>query len=193
VAISFHEAMDGLRRRYGQPKGRKTKDPFELVLWENVAYLASPERREPAFRELKATVGLKPAAILAARRKDLERVTAHGILKETFAAKLRECARIAIEECGGSLKKALKNAPPGERRKILRRFPGIGLPGAEKILLFAGYEAVLAPESNGPVRPALPAVIRRMTGLDRHERAATSRGRDAVHLDCGLDGGPIIG
>ncbi|MCI0410793.1 MAG: hypothetical protein L0191_19900, partial [Acidobacteria bacterium] len=31
----------------------------------------------------------------------------------------------------------------------LRSFPGIGEPGAEKILLFTGRQALLAPESNG--------------------------------------------
>src|SRR5262249_53363574 len=33
--------------------------------------------------------------------------------------------------------------------KVLRKFPGIGEPGADKILLFSGRLATLAAESNG--------------------------------------------
>jgi endonuclease-3 len=38
---------------------------------------------------------------------------------------------------------------PPKAKKLLMRFPMIGEPGAEKILLFCGALAVLALESNG--------------------------------------------
>ncbi len=38
---------------------------------------------------------------------------------------------------------------PGRAKRMLRTFPGIGEPGADKILLFSGLGAELAPESNG--------------------------------------------
>jgi endonuclease-3 len=53
-----------------------------------------------------------------------------------------------VEEFGGDLGAALR-AAPGKARRALRSFPGIGEPGAEKILLFSGRQARLAPESNG--------------------------------------------
>jgi endonuclease III len=115
---------------------------------ENVAYLATPVRRREAFKQLKSTVGTSPAAILTARRQDLESVTARGILKGTFAAKLRECARIAVEKFDGDLRPSLKE-PLDKAKRALRSFPGIGEPGAEKILLFTGQKALLAPDSNG--------------------------------------------
>jgi endonuclease III len=136
-----------LRQHYGAPPKPPTRDPFELILWENVAYLASPARRQEAFDLLRATVGTQPARILAAKPAALERVTAAGILKGTFAAKLRECARIAVERFGSDVD-AVVRRPLAEARRDLRAFPGIGEPGAEKILLFAGRQAVLAPESN---------------------------------------------
>ena len=39
--------------------------------------------------------------------------------------------------------------PLPKTRAALKRFPGIGDPGAEKILLLTGKHALLAPESNG--------------------------------------------
>jgi endonuclease III len=136
-----------LRRQYGRLPAIPTKDPFELILWENVAYLASPERRAAAFAMLKSDVGTAPSAILAAPDSALERVTAHGILKSRFAAKLRTCAKIALERFGGDLRAAVFG-PLAAAKKALRLFPGIGEPGAEKILLFADAQALLAPDSN---------------------------------------------
>ena len=61
---------------------------------------------------------------------------------------LRDCATIAVHDFGGDLTEVL-DRPLAQAKKALRRFPGIGEPGAEKILLFARRHAFLAPESNG--------------------------------------------
>jgi len=142
------EVVRLLRAHHGPPPAPASRDPFELVLLENVAYLAPPLRRREALDQLRETVGLRPEQILAAPARDLERVTAKGILKATFAEKLRTCARIVLEEFEGDLGAALAGPLP-TARKALRRFPGIGEPGADKILLFMGRHARLAPESHG--------------------------------------------
>ena len=146
--ISLREVVRILADHYGPPSLPPTLDPFELILWENVAYLASPPRRLEAFETLRQTIGTSPASILKAKRGALEAVTSRGILRDTFAAKLRECARIAVDECAGDVGGTIRKAPSRAKR-ILRSFPGIGEPGAEKILLFAGLGRDLAPESNG--------------------------------------------
>src|SRR5262245_50380548 len=146
--LTLAAAVDRLRQHYGPPARMPTRDPFELILLENVAYLAPPARKREALAQLAATVGTSPAAILKARRAALERVTAHGILKATFAGKLRACARIAVDEFGGDVAAAIRGSPAAAKR-ALRRFPGIGEPGAEKILLLSGRQPSLAPESNG--------------------------------------------
>jgi endonuclease III len=163
IALSLREVVESLREHYGPPEPLPTADPFELILLENVAYLASPERRREAFELLKRTVGTRPGPILVARTQALEGVTARGILRGTFAAKLRECARIAVEEFGGDLLKVIRQPLPAAKR-ALRSFPGIGEPGAEKVLLFTGRQALLAPESNGL------RVLTRL-GLVRDERS----------------------
>jgi endonuclease III len=146
--LTLRAAIDVLRKHYGPPKPLPTSDPFELILWENVAYLASPARRREAFSLLKRTVGTDPEAILAAKPQALESVTARGILEETFAGKLRECAGIVLEKLDGDLA-AVVRGPLDRAKRALCLFPGIGEPGAEKILLFSGREALLAPDSNG--------------------------------------------
>jgi endonuclease III len=146
--FTLGEVVRSLREHYGPPEQLPTTDPFELVLLENVAYLATPVRRREAFEELRRTIGTDPEALIAADQSALERVTARGILKSTFADKLHECARIAIEKFNGNLDAVIRG-PLEKAKKALRSFPGIGEPGAEKILLFTGRHALLAPESNG--------------------------------------------
>jgi len=163
VAPSLPKVLDRLRKSFGEPPGPPTRDAFELVLLENVAYLASPERRAEAFADLKRTVGTSPMALAKVSRVSLERITSRGILGASFAEKLRECAGIAIEEFGGDLNAAL-DGPVAAAKKALQRFPGIGEPGAEKILLFSGRQRFLAPDSN-----ALRVLVR--LGLVREQRS----------------------
>jgi endonuclease III len=146
--LNLREAVRVLKQHYGSPTLLPTADPFELVLWENVAYLATPAHRRDAFELLRRTVGTDPKAILTAGQQVLEQVTARGILKSTFASKLRECAIIAIDNFGGDLGVVIQG-PLESAKRALQSFPGIGEPGAEKILLFSGQQALLAPDSNG--------------------------------------------
>ena len=146
--ISLRKAIRILKKHYGPPALLPTTDPFELILWENVVYLARPARRREAFEELKSLVGTSPDAILSASTGALESVTSRGVMKSTFAARLRECALIAVNDFGSDLASAI-NGPIAVAKRALRSFPGIGEPGAEKILLFSGRHALLAPESNG--------------------------------------------
>ena len=146
TAVLLRDAIAALRKLYGRPQPLPTKNPFELVLLENVAYLAPAARRREAFELLKQTIGTEPESILAASRASLERVTAHGILKSRFATKLRDCAQTVVDI--GSLDTVLLG-PIENARHVLQKFPGIGVPTADKILLFSGRLASLAPESNG--------------------------------------------
>jgi endonuclease III len=146
--LTLGQAVERLHETYGPPEWPPSDDPFDLVLWENVAYLADPARRREAFEMLEDTIGTSPHEILEAPLSDLERVTSKGILGAKFAQKLRECARIAHEEFDGDLDEVVHEPLP-VAKKALQSFPGIGEPGAEKILLFSGRQALLAPDSNG--------------------------------------------
>ncbi len=146
---SLSEILDQLERHYGAIGLPELTDPFEMILWENVAYLADDEQRREAFTLLKKRVGLKPHQILAVPLKSLGEITKHGgILPDQRAQKLVEAATIAVHEFGGNLQSIL-DLPAAKAKKALQKFPGIGEPGAEKILLFCRKLPVLALESNG--------------------------------------------
>ena len=145
----FWKIVERLEDYYGAPAAPVSRDPFELILYENIAYLVSDDRREKAFRELKKRVGCRPADILTAPLEQLTEITAMGgIFPELRARRLQESARMVRDQFGGNLRGVLA-LDPAQARKALRKFPVIGEPGADKILLFTGTVPSLAPESNG--------------------------------------------
>jgi endonuclease-3 len=163
-----------LERHYGRPPPPIATTAFELILAENVAYLASDPERRAALEKLRRTVGTRPDEIASASRSELQEITTAGILPARFAEKLKACGRIALEEFEGDLESVLK-LPPAAAKKALRKFPGIGEPGAEKILLFAGHLPLLAPESNG-----LRVLVRLRLVPERKSYGATYAGARAL-------------
>jgi len=146
--LTFAEIIRILLRHYGPPPPPISTDAFELIIWENIAYLANDRRRASAFAELKARVGVEPEAILRADHRTLADIAKAGILADVSAEKLLTAAKIACEEFNSDLRPVLRHPLP-QAKKMLRKFPGIGEPGAEKILLFTGTYPILALESNG--------------------------------------------
>jgi endonuclease III related protein len=143
------KVVSELAGHYGHPGSPITTDPFELILFENIAYLVSDERRAEAFATLRKKAGTKPHQILSASDEDLLSATKlGGMHPEQRIARLREIALIAMDEFGGDLKQALK-LPLQKAKQALRKFPSIGEPSAEKILLFTRAYPVLGLDSNG--------------------------------------------
>jgi endonuclease-3 len=148
AASRLQKLISVLEAFYGRPAKPAVSDPLEMILWENVAYLADDARREAAWEIFRKRIGTTPEEILAAPRSELLAVAKAGILAADRVEKIREIASIALHEFGGHLGEAL-DASPTTAKKALKKFPGIGDPGAEKILLFSRRERVLALDSNG--------------------------------------------
>src|SRR6266852_2125769 len=166
----LQKIVSQLAKHYGNPKPPISTDPFELMLLENVAYLVSDERREEAFKTLRKHAGTKPHEILAASHEDILRATKlGGMHPEQRVARLREIALIAMNEFGGDLTQALK-LPLPKAKQALRKFPGVGEPSAEKILLFTRTYPVLGLDSNG-----LRVLLRLGFGEEKKSYAATYR------------------
>jgi endonuclease-3 len=146
--LTLPDLLDHLAALYGEPTLPAERLLFELVVLENVVYLADDEARARAFDLLSASVGVHPDALLAAPDVALERATGHGILAGHQADKLREIARLTRDEFNGDLE-GVRSLPLPAARRALTRFPSIGEPGAEKILLFGRAHALLGLESNG--------------------------------------------
>jgi len=170
-------ALHGLARQvaaleafHGPPPAEPVADPFEIILWENCACLVDDARRTAVFRALAAEVGLTPEAILGAPPGTLERVIgAGGMQPERRAAKLRDAAKLAAESGPAALGRLIRESPERARR-ILKKFPGIGDPGADHILMLSHAMVTLAPESNG-----LRVLLRLGYGSERGDYAAQYR------------------
>jgi endonuclease III len=141
--------IDRLRVLYGRPKRPIPSGPFEWIIWEHVASVPDDEQRALVFRTLRQKIGTTPQAILRTPKpKMLELLAPGGPNGSTRLARLREAAELMIE-IGLARVRTLVRENPGEAKKLLKRFKGIGEPGAERILLFCRTQATLAPEANG--------------------------------------------
>jgi endonuclease III len=146
------EALAELRRFYGLPPSSvgEARDPFAAIVRENAAYLVDDARRSRVFERLQQEIGIDPVSLLAAGVRKIEAVIAEGGMQpQRRAAKVVACAEIALEYAGGDLLASLRGLDPTRARALLKRFPGIGDPGADKLLLFAGLSETPALDSNG--------------------------------------------
>ncbi len=164
------EIIRKLRARYGPPKRMPASGPFELIVWENVAYLVDDERRAQVFRALKQRVGSTPQAVLRASKKlILELIAPGGLNASQRLSKLRAASETMID-IGLARMRTLLRENAAEAKKLLKRFPGIGDPGADKILLFCKSQPSLAPDSN-----AVRVLVRLGYGKEHKSYAQTYR------------------
>ena len=168
--LSFSRAVDTLAHFYGEPEAPRITDPFAMVVWENIAYLANDARRAEAFEELRKKIGLRPSDIRKASDKDLLSVTSKGIVPDVSLEKLRNAAQIAKKLSADDLSSVLEK-PVSAAKKDLRKFPSIGEPAAEKILLFNHKLPVLALDSNG-----LRVLVRLGFAPEKKNYSATYKG-----------------
>jgi endonuclease III related protein len=173
--LLLSRVVDTLAHYYGEPSAPRITDTFAMVVWENIAYLATDARRAEAFEELRKKVGLRPSDIRKASDKDLLSITSKGIVPQNSLEKLRGAAEIAREFFADDLGSVLTKPVP-VAKKDLRRFPSIGEPAAEKILLFNHKLPALALDSNG-----LRVLVRLGFAPEKKTYAATYKGvQDAL-------------
>jgi len=176
---SLKRIAAALERAYGAPEEPISSDPLELILFENVVYLASDEKRRKAFSTLCSRVGTRPEAILAASEERLLEATSLGILPSHQALKLRAIASRAKGLDLGSI------VGRGGREAVtaLKAFPSLGEAGAERILLLSGAQALLALDSNG-----LRVLLRVGWGREDKDYTRTLRSvQDALKDQVGTD------
>jgi endonuclease III len=147
--IDLRRIVARLSAAHGADRGPQIRDPFALVLYENIAYLVTDERRRAAFEALRKNIGLTPRKIAAASGAALIAAAARGgVYPELRASRMRAAAHIVLDEFGGDVATVLREEPK-RRRRLLKKFPAIGDPGVDKILLLSRTQPVLALDSNG--------------------------------------------
>ncbi len=147
---SLSQIIERLERHYGPPRREPPRGPFEMILWEIVAYLADDRHAARGVSALGPKTGCDPRRILSTPLSQLEKITRRGgsIAPGERAERLHRAALLVQEEFNGDLSPVL-NLPLPKAKKALIEVPGTGEPGAEKILLLTGAQAVLALDSNG--------------------------------------------
>ena len=172
--LPFVTVIDRLGQLYGEPASPAVTDPFAMILWENVAYLAGDTKRGEAFTELRKKVGLAPADIRKAKDSALLAIAGKGIIPAGTVEKMRNAAQVARELFNDEVA-AIVEKPTAAAKKDLRKFPAIGEPAAEKILLFNRRHPFLALDSNG-----LRVLVRLGYAPEHRNYATTYKGMQRV-------------
>jgi endonuclease-3 len=148
--------LDKLEAFHGKQEPGWPTDPYLFIVWWHCGYPASDAACAKGWAALKREIGVEPAKLLAADpRKMAAALKAGGMVPEKRAMRLKEIAGKAP---------MLK----GISRAVLKTFPNIADPGADRILLFGGIAPVAAVPSNCP-----HVLVRIRLGLERENYSVT--------------------
>ncbi len=162
--------LDQLEEFYGALEPSWPTEPYEFVVWWHCGYPASDAACERGWKSLTAITGIEPQKLLTMPMPKLAAaLKPGGMVPELRALRLKEIAARVKDEFGGDLRSAL-SGPISDARKVLKKFPNIADPGADRILLFAGIDAVAAVPSNCP-----HVLVRILHGQERENYGVTYR------------------
>ena len=187
------QILDALESFHGVQVPSSPTEPYLFLVWWHCGYPPGEERCSAGWKALNAEVGVAPDDLLAASSSRLARVLkAGGIVPELRARRLKEVARRIRTVFSGDLCAALRALPVAQARTALRKFPGIGNPGADRILLFGDIAPIAAVPSScphvlvriesGDVPDAYPAVYAAAQRSLEAQLAATSSARTRAYL-----------
>lgn len=146
--LTVAQVLDQLEGFYGKQAPVWPTDPYLSLLWWYCGYPASDVACNKGWKELTTRIGTEPEAILAAHPVALAAaLKPGGMLPELRAERMKEVTARIKDQFDGDLRAAL-TGPITKIRKILKSFPSIADPGADRILLFARIQAVAAVPSN---------------------------------------------
>lgn len=142
--------MDTLESFYGKQHSEAPTDPYEFLVWWHCGYPPSEERCTKGWQSVSSKIGIAPKQLLTAKKALSGALKAGGMVPALRAARLQEIAARVQDEFAGDLRSALSRLSVPQARKALKTFPGIGNPGADRILLFARLSPVAAVPSSCP-------------------------------------------
>lgn len=143
--------LDSLEAKYGGLDPVAPTDPYEFLLWWQCGYPPSEERCSKGWVSLQRAIGIAGKQLSSASAAKLAAaLKAGGMVPELRAERLKEIAARVQAEYGGALRAALSRLSAPQARKALKTFPGIGDPGADRILLFSRLSPVAAVPSACP-------------------------------------------
>ncbi len=160
--------LERLEAFYGPQEPCWPTDPYAFLIWLHCGYPASDVLCARGWESLNKSIGVQPEQLLAASIAQLTKaLKPGGMVPERRAMRLKEIATRVQSEFAGDLSGRLSG--PGAR-KLLKKFPNIADPGADRILLFGDIEPVAAVPSNCP-----QVLVRIRSGRERDNYNATYR------------------
>jgi endonuclease-3 len=181
AALSLRQAVASLARIH--PAAEPLRDPLAILVWDNVGYLIDDARRGALFAEFKHRIGLTAYEIANAAPAILSAIAKQGGMHaQKRAERLREIGRLAIAECSGDVAGALRVLPLPKARALLKKFPSVGDPGADRILLFCDIAPRPSVDSNG-----LRALVRLGFCAERKSYAQTYKTAAEALREAGSD------
>ena len=188
---SLQQVLAALKERYGRVKPPAAgRDPLALILWEMVAYLADDNTRAKAFKALRDRVGLAPSALLDAPLPILTAICRSGGSVQPLerAKRIKLIAALVNDDFDGDLSQVL-TWEFATAARALRKFPSVGEPGADRILMLCGSHPVLGLDSN-----ALRVLLRLGYGEESANYTTAYRSaRDAAMAALPRDAGMLTG
>jgi endonuclease-3 len=144
----FRLIVTKLRKEYGVPP-KPPADPWEIIARTAATYLVDDDRVTETYESLVRKIGSTPEAVLDANPAPVkEAISRGGAFPDDRVRKLTQSARLALDLFRGDLRQMAKT-PVRAAKRMLRKFPGIGEPGADWILLLTRSQRGFALESNG--------------------------------------------
>ena len=167
---SVCDILDRLQAHYGLQECAWPTDPYLFLVWWHCGYPASDAACRRGWDSLNRNIGTEIEVLLRTPTPDLaEALRPGGMVPELRALRLKEIAAKANDHFNGDLLAALRGSL-SEARKILKSFPNIADPGADRILLFAGVAPLAAVPSNCP-----HVLVRILHGQERENYGLTYR------------------
>jgi endonuclease III len=143
--------LDTLESHYGVQHPHWPTDPFQFLVWWQCGYPPSEERCAKGWEALNHEVGVAAEQLVTARASRIARaLKPGGMVPELRATRVKAIASRVQREFAGDLRSVLAALPVAKARALLKQFPGIAEPGADRILLFAGLATPAAVPSSCP-------------------------------------------
>ena len=167
---SVAETLDRLESFYGPQQPGWPTEPYAFLVWWHCGYPASDAACDRGWRSLQQTVGVEPQQLLGAAPSALAAaLKPGGMVPELRAMRLQQIAARVQDALDGDLRAALMGPLPAAR-KLLKQFPNIADPGADRMLLFARIAPITAVPSNCP-----HVLVRIEHGMERESYSVTYR------------------
>jgi endonuclease III len=184
--LSVPDLLDQLESQYGPQKAGWPTDPYLFLVWWHCGYPASDAACGKGWAALNAEIGTDVEKILAATPATLAKaLKPGGMVPELRAMRLKEIAARVKDEFGGDLRAGLVG-PVERTRKLLKKFPNIADPGADRILLFGEIAPLPAVPSNCP-----HVLVRIRSGQERENYGVTYReAQEAIAAEVPAKFGP---